>query len=374
MTSSAKINLPDSLQLLGIGSANDRALKRNVQDALAQLSLDVPIQEVRDIERLLDYGISGIPALLVNGKVIFQKVVPSVEDIRIVLNVLLQAEVQEDHSIKSILVPTDFSEAAEHAFEYACELAAILKASVRLVHIHQPVVDMGGVSMVKQSPELVKDKQGRLDEWIKKRRPISKEARQVKVVTELKVGFVSEELKRLSEKPTDLMIMGMTGSNHLLDKWLGTTATEMSRKAQCPVLLVPQNSVFRIPHDIVYASAYAPGEEKLLPEILSFASHFDATLHFVHIEEVKNKPNYEVHQIPVSLPRENQDVRMHFSTVNSKDVLSGLKRYSDDHQSDILVMATPRRKVMEELFHRSTTRKMIFQAQSPLLIMHYDKD
>lgn len=374
MTSSAKINLPDSLQLLGIGSANDRALKRNLQDALAQLSLDIPIQEVRDIDRLLDYGISGIPALLVNGKVIFQKVVPSVEDIRIVLNVLLQPEAQEDHSINTILVPTDFSKVAEHAFEYACELAAVLNASIRLVHIHQPAIDMGGVSMVKQSPELVNDKQAHLDDWIKKRRSISQEARRVSVTTELKIGFVPEELKRMSEKPTDLMIMGMTGNNHLLDKWLGTTATEMSRKAKCPVMLIPEQSVFRVPHDIVYASAYAPGEEKLLPEVLSFASQFDATLHFVHIEEVKNKPSYEVHQIPVSLSRENQDVRMHFSTVNSKDVLSGLKRYSDDHQSDILVMATPRRKAVEELFHRSTTRKMIFQTQSPLLIMHYEKD
>jgi|GEM_PF-413536 len=374
MISSPKINLPDSLQLLGIGSAKDRALKRNLQDALAQLSLDVPIQEVRDIERLLDYGISGIPALLVNGKVIFQKVVPSVEDIRIVLNVLLQPGESQNHNIKNILVPTDFSEAAEHAFEYACELAAILQAKVHLVHIHQPAVDMGGVSMIRQSPELVQDKEGRLQEWIKERHKLSTGARRVDVSTELKVGFVSEELKRMSEKPTDLMVMGMTGNNHLLDKWLGTTATEMSRKAKCPVLLVPQHSVFRVPHDIVYASAYAPGEEKLLPEILGFASQFDATLHFVHIEEVKNKPTYEVHQVPVSLSRENQNVRMHFSTVNSDDVLSGLQRYSDDHQSDILVMTTPRRKVMEELFHRSTTRKMIFQAQSPLLIMHYEKD
>lgn len=374
MTSSADMNAPTSLQLLGIGSANDRALKRNLVDALSQMALDIPIEEVRDIDSLLEYGISGIPALLVNGQVVFQKVVPSVEDIRIVLNVLLQKNPPAANPIQRIVVPTDFSDAADHAFRYACEMAALLQADIQLVHVHQPVVDMGGVTLVKRDPELIHDKMDRLEEMLANRTQLSRSARKVRVAAEVKVGFVVEELQRLSAERADMIVMGMTGGSNLIDKWLGTTATEMSRKSNCPVLLIPEHATFRIPHDIVYASAYLPGEEKLLPRILSFVNQFDATLHFVHIEAVKNTSSYSVQQIPVSLPHLDHEVRMQFSTVNSRDVLTGLHRYSADHQSDILVMGSPRRNPVKELFHRSTTRKMILQAASPLLIMHFDKD
>ena len=87
------------IELLGIGSSKHRQLKANLQKALKELSLDIPIEEVTDIDELMRYEIAGIPALAVNGQVLFQQVVPSVEDLSIVLKVLLSGNVrmrQED--------------------------------------------------------------------------------------------------------------------------------------------------------------------------------------------------------------------------------------------------------------------------------------
>lgn len=363
-----------TLQLLGIGSSDDRALMQNVRQALQQLSMDLAVEEIRDINAMIKHGISGIPALLVDDKVIFQKVVPSVEDIRIVLSVLLGKSETAKYSFQRILVPTDFSEASVNAFRYACQLAAPLQAHVHLVHIHQPPIDMGGTMVSRQAPDPLKDKEKRLAKVITQQKKLSAKAKKVPVTSEVIVGFVVDELRRASAQKADLMIMGMTGDNGLLEKWLGTTATELSRRAECPVLLIPDRVRFKPPQEIVYASAYTPGEEQVLPNILGFATQFDAALHFVHIEEVKSRPTYSVQQIPVFLPHQDQEVKLHLSTVNSKDVLTGLEKYSSDHESDLLVMATPRRSAISDFFHRSTTRKMILQAATPLLVMHYERD
>jgi len=363
-----------TLQLLGIGSSDDRALMQNVRKALQELSLDMPVEEIRDINAMLEHGISGIPALLVNNKVVFQKVVPSVEDVRIVLSVLLGKQETAQDSYQRILVPTDFSDASINAFHYACELAVPLSASVHLVHIHQPPIDMGGTVVARQAPSVLHDMEEQLEQIRKLQKRLSPKARKVTVSSEVIVGFVVDELRRISAQNTDLLVMGMTGDNGILEKWLGTTATELSRRAACPVLLVPDHVQYRPPGDIVYASAYATGEEKLLPKILGFANRFDATLHFVHIEEVKSRPTYSVQQVPVFLPHHDHQVRLHLSTVNSKDVLTGLEKYSTDHESDLLMMATPRRSAIGDFFHRSTTRKMILQTATPLLILHYERD
>lgn len=78
------------IKLLGIGSAKDRALKANLLAALDVLEVDVELLEVSNVNEILSYGISGIPALLLDDKIIFQKIVPSVEELCTVLNELLQ--------------------------------------------------------------------------------------------------------------------------------------------------------------------------------------------------------------------------------------------------------------------------------------------
>ena len=122
------------IELLGIGSVKNRALKANLEKALAELGVSFPVEEVKEVQQLLKYDIVGIPALVVDGKVIFQKVVPEVEDLKIVLNVLFNDAVK-NFQIKNILVPTDFSDEAENTLKYALSLASVLKAKVNLVHV-----------------------------------------------------------------------------------------------------------------------------------------------------------------------------------------------------------------------------------------------
>ncbi|MFN7116171.1 MAG: thioredoxin family protein [Saprospiraceae bacterium] len=73
---------PPRLKLLGVGSADTRALKANIKEALRQLSLNIIVDDIERLEQLMEYDISGIPALAYNGKVLFQKMVPSVEDLK----------------------------------------------------------------------------------------------------------------------------------------------------------------------------------------------------------------------------------------------------------------------------------------------------
>ncbi|MDX2069573.1 MAG: thioredoxin family protein [Haliscomenobacter sp.] len=78
------------IKLLGIGSAKDRALKANLLATLEALDLEVELLEITNVNEILSYGISGIPAILLDDKIIFQKIVPSVEELCTVLNELLQ--------------------------------------------------------------------------------------------------------------------------------------------------------------------------------------------------------------------------------------------------------------------------------------------
>ncbi len=86
MTSSVQQNQQVlNLELLGIGSKRYLNFLDNLQKALTSLQLDIPINEIKDIHQILEYDIIGIPALCINGKFHFQTDVPSVEQLKGVL-------------------------------------------------------------------------------------------------------------------------------------------------------------------------------------------------------------------------------------------------------------------------------------------------
>ncbi len=71
----------NKIQILGIGCKKHKTLEANLATALKYLCIDVKIEQVTEVDEIVDYHISSIPALLVDGEPVFQGMAPNVEDI-----------------------------------------------------------------------------------------------------------------------------------------------------------------------------------------------------------------------------------------------------------------------------------------------------
>ncbi len=359
------------LELLGIVAAKDRELKNNLLKALQQLGLDIPVEEVREIDRLLAYGISGIPALILDGRVLFQQVVPSVEDLQLVLGILLNHPVHQ-LNIRHIVVPTDFSETAQNAYQYALDLARFVGAKVRLVHIHQTGTDIGSALLFDGVSEELHYKQELLESWsLSGAQKVRVEKEQtLEVVPEMINGFVIDELRALSRrKETDLIVMGATGENKLLGRFLGGISSEVARKAFCPVLLVPRNSKFEPYTKVVYACNYQANEREILHRVVRLVERFKSELHLVHIVTGKEQA-FKAQDLSAGSLQVLKLSALFLSRVANPDVLSGLIEYTDDQEAGLMVMNTVHRPFLEDTFRHNLTRDMAFHTHVPLLIMH----
>ena len=69
------------IQILGIGCKKHKLLEANLWEALEYLSVHVDIEQVTEVDEIVDYRISSIPALLIDGEPVFQGVAPGVEDL-----------------------------------------------------------------------------------------------------------------------------------------------------------------------------------------------------------------------------------------------------------------------------------------------------
>jgi len=140
--------------------------------------------------------------------------------------------------IRAILVPTDFSEPAGHAFEHALELAKAFGSRIQLLHAYQLPVQLGIGEPVPLPQEFFDQLRARgqqhLDELVEKAKARGIEATS-ELIQDAPAHAICEAAKRAK---ADMIVMGtrgLTGVKHVL---LGSVAERTVRSAPCPVLTV----------------------------------------------------------------------------------------------------------------------------------------
>jgi nucleotide-binding universal stress UspA family protein len=138
---------------------------------------------------------------------------------------------------KHILVPTDLSEGAQQALDYACELARKLDAEVHLLNvIGIPALGVPEIGLAMTSTmidQMVLDNQAAIAKLAETR--CAARRGQVMVKSGDARDVIIQTAKELS---VDLIVMGTHGRRGLSRALLGSTAELVVRMAPCAVLTV----------------------------------------------------------------------------------------------------------------------------------------
>jgi len=73
------------IQIAGPGCARCKAVEQTVITAVTELGLDASVSKLSDVKEFAKLGVLMTPAVIVDGSVIISGKVPSVEDIKMLL-------------------------------------------------------------------------------------------------------------------------------------------------------------------------------------------------------------------------------------------------------------------------------------------------
>lgn len=143
--------------------------------------------------------------------------------------------------IRTILLPTDFSECAGHALAYATSLARDAGAKIICVHVVEPLVPAVGYTGMTE-PLPLADISEQLEDSAERELPKiagCEECSGLEVEEAIVHGDAASEIVRVAkERGVDLIVISSHGRTGLGRILFGSTAESVVRHAPCPVLVV----------------------------------------------------------------------------------------------------------------------------------------
>lgn len=269
--------------------------------------------------------------------------------------------------MKTIVVPTDFSSAADNAMQYAAGLAKEVNASLFLLHVYQmPIAIIDMPVMMISSAEIKENSDKGLSlakELVLKNYP------ELIVESECRMGDIVEEINEICKEKNPIAIVVGTKDFSGFEKLLfGNTALSIIRNCTFPIISVPVHSKMMTPKNVVLGTDLTNIQEIPTQKIIDMIQLLQAKLHIVHIREKENDVQAAQEELLLRLSAVNPV----FHSVTNENVLHGLQHYVDENNIDLLLVLPHKHNLYERLFFNLHTEGLIEKMQVPVMCVQTD--
>jgi len=278
--------------------------------------------------------------------------------------------------MKKILVPYDFSKVAEHALDFACQIADKAECEIRLLNvIEHPTADsfrtMGIQDLdpmeqlyIKKMIEKVKEKLGQ----------VISDAKYTddKISYKIQLGNPFHNIiDEIVEENVDLVIMGTEGAEGVNELFVGSNAEKVVRKASCPVITVQNKCELEPIEKIVFASDFIHTHEGLVDQIKDLQTMFSAQLNIVKINTPASftSTRHDKQQMEDFVAKNNIE-NYTIDIYNYKNEEDGIRYYAEDIGADMIALGTHQRTGIGHFLAGSIAEMVVNHSGVPVWTSH----
>jgi len=273
--------------------------------------------------------------------------------------------------MKTILVATDFSDAALNAANYAADMAKSINTSLFLLHIYEIPVPYLEIPVMVDVNELVKDAQLRLDKL--KQELIKRTDNKINIIAETKTGTFIQELQSTCEniKPyvTILGTQGTTAADHVS---FGSRAVQAMKKLEWTLITVP----FKASYSSIKKMALAcdlKNVTKTIPveDIKTLLGDFKSELHIINTGK-KERFNADVVFESGILEEMLLKFKPQFHFIAADNIDTGIIDFVEKNNIDLLIALHSHRSLIESIIHKSHSKQFILHSHVPVMALPHN--
>ncbi|WP_420601120.1 universal stress protein [Flagellimonas sp.] len=276
--------------------------------------------------------------------------------------------------MKQILIPTDFSKNARNAIAYGLNFLKDQQCNIHFLHTYTPAfyrMDyvMGGPTFSAIPDPSVELSLIGLEKSVNyAREKFPNPNHKYNMLSSF--NTLTDEIKTSCEKwNIALIVMGTQGATGAKEIFLGTNTVHTLRKAQVPVLVVPEKCEYRKVETILfptdYLSDYKMEELEFLIDQAKMLNAEITVLHVnekAHISEIQKK-NKQL------LAEKLKDVKHKFAWDNENFMPNAIHQFIQENDIDLLVMMNRKHNFFERLLIKPNVDTIGFHITIPFLVI-----
>jgi nucleotide-binding universal stress UspA family protein len=283
--------------------------------------------------------------------------------------------------MKTIVVPTDLSPAANNAARYAMHFAKGIKANINLCNALLVPMDAPMAGTIVWPIEDYDSLKASVDEELKTLAHKLEHREQELSVTDTyhpsvnwtsEIGLVTDVIRNMvSNNKANMVIMGMSGASDISDFFLGSNSRDIIDRACFPVLLIPRAFVFNNIKKIAFATDLSDSDIEIIHSLAGIARCFNAEILISHITDNKYEElgsQLAADKFLSAVSAKVNYPRIYYRHVKSMNVDHGLDWLGEHSMIDMLVMVHRPHDILDRIFKGSHTQKLAKHIPIPLLV------
>jgi nucleotide-binding universal stress UspA family protein len=273
--------------------------------------------------------------------------------------------VTKNNKMKTIIVPTDFSETSENALVYAIEIAKLLEASIVLLHVCR---SNGTSDSPSISANELEDKNKKAIHLLEQHMT---ELSNITFEICVQPKFIIDKIVEIAEeRNASLIIFGVSEAGIFDESIVGSTTPDAISKLVTPILMIPSKSKFKIPSKIVFATDYSELEnDQPLNALLNFINFFNSKIFIVNVKgKHERTPSKNVAAF-IGVRKYLRKVNHSIHRTINESVVDGINQFVSETDAEIVAMIPHKHNFFYRLFNHSNTRKMAFYSHVPILAL-----
>lgn len=271
--------------------------------------------------------------------------------------------------MKTIILPTDFSQASLNAANYAAEMARSIDADLLLFHVYYLFITYTEVPPLVDAAVLKENAESSMEEF--KRNVIQNCGADIKITSEVIMGSLVNELESLCERVNPYaVVMGSQGSSATDYRFFGSQTVQAMKQLKWPVIAVPTGVKFNAVKKIALACdfenviATTPVEE-----VKNLVTDFHAELHILN---TSRKEDHDPNMIFESglLMEMLSPLHHEYHFVTTKNIDEGILDFCEMNNIDLLIVMPKRHNLLDKLIYKSHTRQLVLHSHFPVMALH----
>lgn len=277
--------------------------------------------------------------------------------------------------MKTILLPTDFSDNSRKAIEYALQLFKNEICNFYIMHALDSLASAPSTGVTsKRASQAIYDSRVNaskddLDKLLKKVQDYSNNPKHT-FETKLVNGSLVSAVQAFAETTeVEIAVIGNKGANALQKATFGSNAAQLILKLSCPIIAVPDTVNTNGMTEIGFATDYSI--EKIgngLNLLKEIALSNKAKLAVVNVVNKSSGPIPDLNLKREVLEKAFNPLKLEYYTITDVPVEVGIKVFCESRKIDMLALITKKRSFFQKLTTKSHSKAISHNLHVPLLV------